>query len=93
MTLKTKFMIRETTNSYGTKFYEVLKRRKLFFWFGPWIWVNAGSLNDGYYGTDSFFSLDDAMEFLKELTTPPKVRYLRMSNLMHAASMAHLNEI
>lgn len=45
--------------------------KNVFFLFGPLIWVNAGSFDDGYAGTDIFFDYEDAENFMKSLYTPP----------------------
>lgn len=66
-----KYRIKKTTDSDGMSWYEVEYQRKMFFLFGPLIWVNAGSFDDGYSGTDSFFSYEDAENFMKSLYTPP----------------------
>ena len=64
-----KYRIKKTTSSNGTSWYEVQYQRKMFFLFGPLILVNAGSFDDGCYGTDNFFNYEDAEDFMKSLYT------------------------
>ena len=72
-----KYRIKKTTSSDGISWYKVEYQRKMFFLFGPLIWVNAGSFDDGYYGTDNFFDYEDAEDFMKSLYTSPTVKIVK----------------
>lgn len=64
-----KYRIKKITNSWDASWYEVEYQRKMFFAFGPLIWVNAGSFNSVYDDTTHFYSYEDAENFMKSLYT------------------------
>ena len=72
-----RYRIKETRDSSGESWYSVEHQRKMFFLFGPLIWVNAGSPNDGYSGTDVFFTYEAAEKFMESLYHGTSVKIVK----------------